>query len=72
MAERDLFVGDILHVLKFGFVYSEPEPSSQPGLYKYRIETRTPNSDNRTVRLVVIPDPEKLWVKNITVMRADE
>ena len=72
LAERDLLIADARYVLKNGFVFDEPEPSTQSGLFKYRIETRTPNSNNRNVRLVVIPDPQHCWIKIITVMWADE
>ncbi len=72
LSERDLLLGDVLHVLKHGFVYDEPKAATQPGLFRYRIETRTPNSGNRNVRLVVIPDPTRCWIKVVTVMWADE
>jgi hypothetical protein len=72
IAERDLTVGDLLYVLKNGFVYKSPEQATQPGLWKYEIETRSPNSGNRVVRVVVIPDPSKNWAKIVTVMWADE
>lgn len=72
LVERDLIMGDVLYILKNGFVYDEPEEATQPGLYKYRMETRTPNSNNRSVRLVVIPDPTTCWAKLVTLMWADE
>jgi Domain of unknown function (DUF4258) len=72
LLERDLIMSDALYVLKNGFVYDVHEDSSQPGLYKYRTETRTPNSSNRNVRLVVIPDATKCWIKIVTVMWVDE
>jgi hypothetical protein len=71
MAERDLTMGDLLYVLKNGFVYEPPEQATQPGLWKYKIETRSPNS-NRVVRAVVIPDASKNWAKILTLMWADE
>ena len=71
MAERDLTMGDLLYVLKNGFVYEPPEQATQPGLWKYKIETRSPNS-NRVVRVVVIPDASKSWAKILTLMWADE
>ena len=70
--ERDLKMGDLLYVLKNGFVYAPPETATQPGLWKYYIETGSPNSGNRVVRAVVIPDVSRNWAKVVTVMWADE
>ncbi len=70
--ERDLSIGDVLYVLKEGFVHKEPEPSTKNGLYKYHPESRSPNSGNRAVRVVVIPDPAATWMKIVTVMWVDE
>ncbi|MDB5600744.1 MAG: hypothetical protein JWN71_2788 [Xanthobacteraceae bacterium] len=72
MDERSLLMGDLLYALKNGFVYEDPEPSTQAGLFKYRIESQTPNSGNRSVRIVVIPDAIRSWLKVITVMWVDE
>lgn len=72
MFERDLMIGDVLWVLKEGFVHRDPENSTQTGLYKYHPESRSPNSGNRMVRVVVIPDPAKSWMKIVTVMWVDE
>ena len=72
MVERDLTMGDLLYVLKNGFVYAVPETATQPGLWKYCVETGSPNSGNRVVRVVVIPDVSRLWAKVVTVMWADE
>lgn len=72
LSERDLTMADVLYLLKNGFVYDAAEPATQPGLFKYKMETRTPNSGNRIVRLVVIPDAKKGWIKIITIMWADE
>ena len=72
MAERELIMGDLLYVLKNGYVYAPPEQATQPDLWKYCIETGSPNSGNRVVRVVVIPDASRLWAKIITVMWADE
>lgn len=72
LLERDLTMGDVLFVLKEGFVHREPEKSTQDGLYKYHPESRSPNSGNRTVRVVVIPDPANTWMKIVTVMWVDE
>lgn len=72
LAERDLLIGDVRYVLKHGFVFDDPQPATQAGLFRYQMETRTPNSNNRTVRIVVIPDPQRCWIKVVTVMWADE
>lgn len=55
MAERDLIIGDINYVLKHGFVHTDAQPSTREHFYKYRIECRSPNSNNRMVRIFVIP-----------------
>lgn len=71
LLERTLFMGDLLHLLKTGFVYEEPEPATREGFYKYRIEGITPNSGRRTVRGVVIPNGD-CNLKIVTVMWRDE
>jgi hypothetical protein len=72
LLERDLLIGDVLYVLKNGFVHNDAEESTKPGFYKYQIETRTPNSGNRFVRLVVIPCVAPPQIKIVTVMWVDE
>ena len=72
MLARDLLVGDAMHVLKFGFVHEEAEPASQNGFYKYRMEYATPNSNGRSVRVIVIPSVQQKALKVVTVMWADE
>jgi hypothetical protein len=71
MRARDLIMGDLLHLLKTGFVYDEPEEATRPGLFKYSIEGTTPNSDVRLVKAVVIPDGGQ-ELKIVTVMWRDE
>ena len=71
MHERDLIVGDLLHVIKHGFVFEPGEPSSRPGIFKYTMQGVTPNSNGRTVKAVLIPAPSGS-VKVVTVMWADE
>jgi hypothetical protein len=58
-------------VLKLGFVLEEPQPATRPGFFKYVIEATTPNSEGRTVAVVVIPDGA-CDLKMITVMWKDE
>lgn len=72
MATRELLVGDILHILKYGFVYYEGENSTRPGCYKYKMECTTPNSGTRTVRIVVIPSLREQMIKVVTVMWTDQ
>lgn len=72
MALRGLIMGDVLHALKRGYVYAEPEPATRKGLYKYAIESRTPNSGARDIRVIVIPDCQRIECKIITVMWKDE
>ncbi len=72
LTARGLIMGDVTHVLKFGFVYELAQPSSRPAFWKYQMESRTPNSGNRDVRLVLIPSWKSNHIKIITVMWADE
>ena len=72
LVERDLTTSDALYVLKHGFVYEDPMETTQAGLFKYRVESRSPNSGSRTVRAVVIPDPARRWMKMVTIMYMDE
>lgn len=72
MAERNIVISDVLFVLKWGFVLAEPEPSTRQGLYRYAIDSKTPNSDSRDMRLILVPDPERTLIKIITVMWVDE
>ena len=71
LACRGLLMGDILHLVKYGFVHDEAQPATRPGVYKYRMECTTPNSGGRTVRIVVIP-MKPCEVKIITVMWKDD
>lgn len=71
LMERALIVGDLIHLLKTGFVYEEPEPATREGFFKYRVEGTTPNSGRRTVRAVVIPNGD-CNLKIVTVMWRDE
>lgn len=69
--ERDLLVGDVLYVLKNGFVLEDPEPSDAEGYFRYQVESKTPNSEGRTVKVIVVPgDGHEL--KIVTVMWKDE
>jgi hypothetical protein len=68
---RGLLIGDVLHVLKHGFVYEPGEAATRPGCFKYKMESNTPNSTGRIVRIVVIPSTTN-GVKLVTVMWVDE
>ena len=70
LSDRGLIMGDVLHVLKFGFVYNEAQPATR-GFFKYLMEATTPNSGSRVVRIVVIPSPSD-QIKLVTVMWVDE
>lgn len=72
MLERDLYISDIRHVLKHGFVYDPPERATQDGLYKFNMDGKTPNSGARVVRVTVVPDETKVWMKIVTVQWVDE
>ena len=71
VAERSLFVGDVLYVLKQGFVLEDAEESTRPAFYRYKVQSRSPSSGNRTVRVIAIPDPSLVHVKVVTVMWVD-
>src|ERR1700722_7244442 len=63
MADRDLIAGDVMFVLQRGFVLAAGEPSTQAALYKYCVQSRSPNSGSRTVRVIAIPDAKSFWIK---------
>jgi len=72
LQERSLTTDDIIHVLQHGFVHEASVPARPTGFFKYCMEAQTPNSGNRMVRVVVIPDTETTSCKIITVMWVDE
>lgn len=69
--QRDLVIRDLLHVLQTGFVYDKPKHSTQSGYFKYSIEGKSPNSGNRILRAIVIPDG-RTELKVVTIMWRDE
>ncbi len=72
MRERSITTGDIMHVLRYGFVYEEGKfDETTRDYYKYEIEGKTPNS-RRVIRLVVIATRRERKIKIITVMWKDE
>lgn len=72
LTERGLLMSDLLFVLKNGYVYEEPEESTIAGLYRYKIESQSPNSGARFLRAVVVPDGKSCQIKVITIMWRDE
>lgn len=72
LCERDLIMADARHVLKHGFVYDQPEEATQPNLWKYKIEGKSPNSGNRQIGVVVIPDFQGRSYKLVTIYWVDE
>lgn len=72
LSKRNLIISDVLYVLKNGFVYEEPKPSTRDGFNKYKMESRSPNSGRRSVRVIVIPDKKSNFLKIITTMWVDE
>ncbi len=72
MNDRNLIMGDILHVLKNGFVFNEAEEAKQKGCFKYSMECTTPNSNGRKVRVIAIPSDDRPAAKIITIMWVDE
>lgn len=71
MKERGIIIRDILYVLKHGFVYTAPDTATRD-FYKYKVESVSPNSENRKIRVVVLVDETKREMKIITVMFVDE
>jgi hypothetical protein len=71
MLERGLISGDVLYLLKTGFVYEEGKPATQPEFFKYKMDAITPNSNGRTVRAIVIP-ANNSGLKIVSVMWVDE
>lgn len=71
MAERALITGDVLYVLKNGFVHDVPQGVTR-GYYRYVIRCQAPNSGSRQVGVVVIPDEKCTFLKIVTVMWIDE
>ncbi|MFN3549573.1 MAG: DUF4258 domain-containing protein [Mesorhizobium sp.] len=72
LAERGLVISDVLHALKFGNVYEAPLPAHASGMFRYRVDCKTPNSGSRSIGVVVIPARPERLIKVITVMWIDE
>ena len=72
LAERGIIISDVLFVLKHGFVLTEAEKSTRDGFFKYSMESKTPNSASRDIRVVLLPDAPRSSIKIVTVMWVDE
>ena len=72
LQERGLIVGDVLYILRHGFVYAAAQTTTREEYYKYHMESTTPNSGNRAIRVIAIPDPIRCWLKVLDVMWIDE
>lgn len=72
LREREIAMGDVLYLLKNGFVHEAPEPATREGYYKYLVEGTTPNSGRRALGVVVIPDAKAFELKIVTIMWRDE
>lgn len=72
MDDRGIIVGDVTYVLRNGIVYQNAVEATRKNLWKYQIESKAPNSKNREIRIVVIPDWKEKGFKLITIMWADE
>ncbi|XDZ66699.1 DUF4258 domain-containing protein [Alphaproteobacteria bacterium LSUCC0684] len=72
ITKREIVTGDLLYLFKNGFVYEEPEPSTDPNYWKYKIQGETPNSNQRQIAAVVIPDFQTNTLKIITIMWVDD
>ena len=72
MSERGIVMGDVLYLLKNGFVHEQPEAATREGYFKYQVEGTTPNSNRRPLCVVVIPDPRVHQMKIVTIMWRDE
>lgn len=72
MSARGLIMSDLLFVLKNGFVYVEGQESTVDGFFKYQVESQSPNSGSRVLKVVAIPDYKSCGLKIVTVMWRDE
>ncbi len=71
MRVRDLITGDVLHLLKYGYVYVDPIPATRNGCFRYEVESSVPSS-SQVVRIVAIPWPRPPEIKIVTVMWRNE
>ena len=69
--ERDIIISDITYILIRGYIDEEPEESTRAGYCKYKMCGKSPNSNNREICLIIIPDPDKPAIKLVTIMWKD-
>jgi hypothetical protein len=72
LSDRNLSMSDLIYLLQKGFVYQRPEEANRKPYWKYQMQCTTPNSKNREVRVVAIPDWKRKGIKIVTVMWVDE
>jgi hypothetical protein len=72
MDERELSIGDINYLMKNGFVFDPAVPATRPDLFRYQMESKTPNSGARDVKAIIIADWSRKALKIPTVMWKDE
>jgi hypothetical protein len=72
LLDRSLNSGDMLYVLKNGFVYEEARFSDEHQSWSYRMECLTPNSPSREVAVAVVPAVSPAELAIVTVMWVDE
>ena len=66
LEERTVLTGDLLYLLKNGFIFELAEASTRKGFWKYKIEGVTPNSNRRTITAIIIPDFKTKHIKIVT------
>lgn len=71
MAERGIITSDIVYILVNGYIDDVSGASKRAGCCKYKICGKTPNTANREICVVVIPDPKKPAMIIVTVMWKD-
>jgi len=59
--KRQFTVGDVVHVLKTGVIYDEPEPHIRTNLWRYRVCGETVFEKTLTV-VVEINDPNAILI----------
>lgn len=65
-------MGDLKYVLKNGFVHGTPKRYKASRKYVYSIESMTPNSGGRRIRLGVIPSVKANKMKVVWVEWVDD
>jgi hypothetical protein len=70
MADRDIVIADLLHVLKTGSVHKPGEAREPYSTYCYTIEGSVPTQNSLKLRIVVRPNVnvERKFIKVVTTM----